>query len=347
MRILIISILIAVLTAMPVEALDFTAPEVPEAGEYYMPESTDSFSDGLWYILRTGIRTIRPDIAQAGKLCMTVIAITILISVVTNVYTPASAISELIGVIAVSTTLLSGTNTLISLGAETITELSQYEKLLLPVMSAAVAAQGGATTSAALYAGTILFNTILSTVITKFLIPFLYVYLCLSIISRGIQQNRIENLQKTSKNAAVWLLKTTLYIFTGYMTITDVISGTTDAATLRATKLTISGTVPVVGNILADASEAVIVSAGVLKNAAGVYGLLAILAICIGPFLSIGIHYLMLKLSAGICEIIGGGKSAELLKDFSTAMGLVLAMVGTQCLLLLISTVCFMKGVGI
>ena len=36
----------------------------------------------------------------------------------------------------------------------------------------------------------------------------------------------------------------------------------------------------------------------------------------------------------------------ELIGDFSTAMGLLLAMTGSECLLLLISTVCFLKGVG-
>ena len=100
------------------------------------------------------------------------------------------------------------------------------------------------------------------------------------------------------------------------------------------------------GNIISDASEAVLVSAGIMKNAAGVYGLLAILAIWIGPFIQIGIQYLLLKLTSGICEMFAVKSMAELMKDYSTAMGLVLAMTGTECLLFLISTICFMKGVG-
>ena len=37
----------------------------------------------------------------------------------------------------------------------------------------------------------------------------------------------------------------------------------------------------------------------------------------------------------------------EVIADFSSAMGLLLAMTGTQSLLLLISTVCFLREVGI
>ena len=156
----------------------------------------------------------------------------------------------------------------------------------------------------------------------------------------------LKKLRDFIKWLLVWCLKIVLYIFTGYMGITGVVSGSADAATLKATKLTISGMVPVVGGILSDASEAVIVSAGLMKNAVGVYGLLAIAAIWIAPFLKIGVQYLMLKITGGICEIFGVKRMSGLIQAFSIAMGLLLAMTGAVCIFLLISTVCFMKGVG-
>ena len=143
-----------------------------------------------------------------------------------------------------------------------------------------------------------------------------------------------------------WTLKTILYIFTGYITITGVISGTTDAAALKAAKLTISSVVPVVGGILSDASETILVSAATVKNAVGIYGFFAILAIWIGPFLKIGCHYLMLKGLGAICGIFSGKNTAGLVDSFSVAMGHVLAMTGSVCLMLLVSTICFMKGVA-
>ena len=42
------------------------------------------------------------------------------------------------------------------------------------------------------------------------------------------------------------------------MSITGVISGTVDAAALKAAKIGISGAVPVVGNIFADATETIV-----------------------------------------------------------------------------------------
>ena len=115
---------------------------------------------------------------------------------------------------------------------------------------------------------------------------------------------------------------------------------------MKATKMTIKSVVPVVGGILSDASETILVGAGVMKSAAGIYGIFAVLAICITPFLQIGMQYLLLKTTAAVCGIFGYKPAVSLIEDFSSGMGFVLAMTGTVCVLLLISIVCFMKGIG-
>jgi stage III sporulation protein AE len=127
------------------------------------------------------------------------------------------------------------------------------------------------------------------------------------------------------------------------MGITGVVSGSADAAALKAAKLTFSGVVPVVGGILSDASEAVLVGAGLVKNAVGVYGLLAVLAIWIGPFIKIGAQYLLLKMTHALCGAFSADTAGKLIQDFSTAMGLLLAATAAICVLFLVSIICFMK----
>ena len=102
-----------------------------------------------------------------------------------------------------------------------------------------------------------------------------------------------------------------------------------------------------VGGILSDASEAVLASAAAVKNAAGIYGLLAIVAMWLGPFLRIGVQYLMLKAAGAVCGVFGVGSFAGVVEDFAAAMGLLLAMTGAVCLMLIISTICFLKGAAV
>ena len=340
---LILAVALIFALAIPASAVEFTAPQVPEKGAELMPEDTGSFAAGLMELLRDAVLGLRPDLKEASKVSLGVIAAVMMVSLLQSFSGSVKTVANLVGATAIAAGLLLSANSLIRLGSQTVTEISEYGKLLLPVMTAA---QGGAASSTALYAGTAVFDSVLSSLISRMLGPMVYLFLALSAANGAIGENILGKLRDLVKNVVSWSLKTILTVFTTYMTVTGVVSGTTDAAALKATKVTISSVVPVVGGILSDASEAVLVSAGLMKNAAGIYGILAVLAVFLSPFLKIGVHYLILKLTAAVCGIFGEKGLTELIGDFSTAMGLLLAMTGSECLLLLISTVCFLKGVG-
>lgn len=346
MRRIALIIVMVISFALPVTAEDYTTPEPPAYAQQYMPDDTDTFASGIWYILKSAIKELQPNLAEAAKICVSLIALSLLISIIKDFTNTASGIIALVSAACIAATLFQSTNAMIQLGTQTVTDISEYGKLVLPVMTASLAAQGGSASSAALYTGTILFNTILSSGIAKLIVPMIYIYIALSIGHSAIGDEMLKNLRNLVKWLMTWSLKLTLYIFTGYLSITSVVSGTTDAAKIKAAKLAVSGMVPVVGNIVSDASETIILSAGVVKNAAGIYGFLAMLAIWIGPFLQIGTQYLLLKLSAAICCSFGTKESIGLINDFSSTMGLLVAMTGTVCLLFLVSLVCYLKGVG-
>lgn len=346
MKKIFILIVIILSTCIHVSAMDIQAPKPPITAEKYMPEDTNSFAEDLWFIIKSALADLQPGITDAAKTTFSIIAVVILISILRTFTDTENSAVSLAGTIVVATMLLQPSNALIQLGISVINELSEYGKLLIPVMTTALAAQGGTTTSAALYTGTAVFNTFLTAGIRQVLIPLVYIFLALSTAISAINIEAITTLRSFIKWLMTWILKITIYLFTGYLGITGVVSGTTDAAAIKAAKITISGAVPVVGNIISDASEAILVSAGVLKSAAGIYGLLALIAIYIGPFIEIGIHYLLLKLTAAICGVFGCKQIVTLIRDFAAAMGFILAATGTICILLLISTVCFMKGVA-
>ena len=327
-------------------AEEFTAPIAPDSAQIYMPEETESFTEGLWYIIKTAAANLMPGIAEAAGVCISLIAVCMLVSLLRSFQDISQNAVELVGTIVIGMLLFGSSKSLINLGVQTVKEMYEYGKLLLPVLTGALAAQGGLTSSAALYTGTALFNTLLSSGISKLIVPMIYIYLSLSVAGNAIDADILKNLKNFVKWLMTWSLKIILYVFTGYMSITGVVSGTVDSSAIKATKLTISGVVPVVGNIISDASEALLVSAGIVKNTVGVYGLLAMIALWIGPFLQIGIQYLLLKITASVCGVFGSKRSIKLLNDFTTSMGMLLAMTGTVCVLHLISTICFMKGIG-
>ncbi len=344
-RILMLAVLIFLL-AVPVQAMEETAPQPDGDAAELLPVEQESFGKDLWTVIKNAVGQLQPSIAQAALTCTGLFGIVLLISVLNAYPGKAAQAVQLAAVLAVAALLLRQTDSLVRMGADTVTELSEYGKLLLPVMTASMAAQGGLTSSTALYTGTAIFDAVLSTGIGKLLVPLIYIFLALAVAGAATGEGMLIKLRDFIKWLVTWSLKMILYIFTGYITVTGVVSGTADAATVKATKLTMSGMIPVVGGILSDASEAVLVGAGLVKSAVGVYGLLAIVAIWITPFLTIGIQYLILKLTAALCDVFEVKQVSALIGAFSEAMGLLLGMVSALCILLLISTVCFMKGVS-
>lgn len=337
--------LLLMLTAIPVGAAEIVAPEAPGDVDQLIPQDTETFVEGLWYVFTSALAQIRPDIAQCCKVCFRAIAVSMLVSLLRNFHGKSASAVELAGVVCIGCLLLRPTGALISLGVDTVRNICQYGQLLLPVMTAALAGQGGGSTSVALNLGTAFANSILSGALSTVLMPMMYIYLAISLIHAASGEELIGRLSSALKGVMTWGLKLIIYIFTGYIGITGVISGTTDQAALKAAKLTIAGAVPMVGNILSDASQTILLSAAVAKNSAGIYGIYAVLAITLVPFLKIGVQYLLLKLTSAICGVFCHKKYSALMECFTGAMGFLLAATGTACVIQLISTVCFMKGI--
>lgn len=343
MKRLVCFVLLLSLFVLPVSA-EFAAPRVPDAGKKLMPEETKSFGQSLKYILKELLPILWPELQAAMGVLAGLIAACMLVGILRTEACGRTA--DIVGAVAVAAMLLTRTGTMIQLGESTVLELSEYEKLLLPSMTAAMAAQGGGATGAALYAGTAAFNTILSRLLVKLLVPVQYLYLAAGTASAVLENEPLKNLKDAIRNLLLWCLRTLLSLFTAYLGITGVVSGTADAAALKAAKATFSTFIPVVGGILSDASEAVLVGAGVVRSAMGVYGILAILAVFLEPFCRIGIQYLVLKLTGSLCAMFGTKTQLSLIGDFGEVMRMLLGMTGAMCVLGLVSTVCFLKGVG-
>ena len=324
-------------------AQEFTPPKVSAQAEALVPENQSSFGDGLLWMLEKALPSANSEIRQGLKTGLAVFSCVLLVSLIQAAGCASSA-SELAGAVCIAMLMLQSSRSLIRLAMETVTEISEYSKLLLPVLAAAASARGSVTASAALCAGTTVFTAFLTGVLKKILLPTVYLFLAAAVSNAAVGEESLKKIGEQLKKLAAWFLKTLLALFLGYMSITGTITGAADKTALKATKAAISAVVPVIGKNLADASEALLLSADLVKNSIGVYGIFAFLAIFLSPFLKIGVHYLLMKGIASLCGMVGSKRLSQLTEDFSTAMGLLLGMIGTMCALSIIGTVCFLKG---
>ena len=331
---------------IPVSAEEITPPDPPRSVEELLPENRNDFSEGVRYVLSLAVKQVTPALHDALQICACLLASVLILALLKSYGGKSKAIADLAGIVAISTLLLDSTRSLVSLGVQTVDTLSNYGKMLIPALTTALAAQGGSASAAGICTATVFFDAVLSTVVSDVLVPGIYIYLTVAIVNAAVGDSLMKKMGQFIKWLLSWGLKLVLYAFMGYVSITGVVSGTADQTALKAAKLAFGGMVPVVGGILSDASETILVGAAVVKNSVGVYGLLVLLAIVVTPFLEIGVQYLLLKLTSAICGLFSDQNTTGLLDAFSAAMGLLLAMTGTVCLLLMISVMCFLRGMG-
>ena len=304
------------------------------------------FAGGVREILRQSLRGSQPAVRSALACGASLLAIVLLCELLKSTADDRAAFAvRLAGVLSVTLLCAARFDALVSLAAAALEELSVLSDVLLPTLTAAAAASGAPLSGSALYVGTVFFVSLLTGLMQKLFLPLCYAFLACACTEIAAGNELLTRLRSFIKNGVAFCLKGILICFSGYLTITNVVSGSADAAAVKAAKLALSAMVPVIGSVMGDASETILVSAGLLRSGVGVLGLLGILSICLTPFLRVGVHYLALKLFAALGGALGGNDCVRMMDAAASCMGLLLAQIGVSALLNLISCVCFMKAV--
>ena len=248
------------------------------------------------------------------------------------------------GALAVTLAAAGSVRTMMGLGQETVEELNTFSKALLPTLSAAVAASGGILSASVRQVATVFFVDLLLSLIRGLLLPLVYFYVAAAAADAMLPGRHLAGISTAIRKGTVWLLTGALALFTLYLTVSGAAAGSADTVTARLARGAV-GVLPVVGSILADAAETVLVGAGVLRGTVGIVGMLGVLAICLIPFLQLAFHYLTYKLAAALIGTVSDKRLSDLLDSIGGAFGIVLGMTGACALMLLVSLASAVKAV--
>ena len=249
------------------------------------------------------------------------------------------SVTEIAGALGVFAIAVTDMESMIGLGRETIARMDSFASLLLPVVAALTAATGNIGMAAARQGATILFSDLLISTVDQLLMPLVYAYLAACCAYTAVGNEGLKRISELIRSGTVALLTALLVCFVGYLTASGAVAGSADAAAVKAAKFTISRAIPVVGGILSDAAETVLVGAGVLRGTVGIVGLLVVLAICLLPFLQLSVHYLVYKGTAALVAATAQSRLSRLIDSIGVAFGLVMGMCGACGLILMVSVI--------
>ena len=253
---------------------------------------------------------------------------------------------SLVGIVAVASLSFGGMRSFSRDMTEAIEGMEDFSKILLPAMAAAGSVSGNVAGFSVRYAVSTLFITLMITGVKTVILPLAYGYMASSIASSAFGGEGLKGAASLIKWAAVNILTVTTLIFTLYISISGAVSGTVDATATRLTKTVLSTTLPVVGGILSDAAQTVLLGAATIKNAIGVYGLFAVMAICLAPFLRLGVNYLIYKGASMLALTLSQGPVGKTIGAIGTSIGILLGSCGACAMMLFFSILSAIKAVG-
>ena len=337
--------ILALLCTSPALGAELSVPgldQVWEEAEGYGVARGEGLEDGLHGLLAGALDQtggfLRASLSTAVRLAAVVLLCSLAQSARPEEGEGLQAVT-VAGALAVTALTMTDMAAMIGMGRDTLGRMEEFSSVLLPVMAVLTAATGGVTAAAARQGATVLFSQLLLTAMDRLLIPLVYAFVAVSCAHAAVGNPGLKRVGELLKSVITFFLTAMLLAFVGYLTASGAIAGSVDAAAVKAARMAISRAIPVVGGILADASESVLAGAGALRGSVGAAGMLVVLAICAAPFLRLALHYLVYRGTAALCATVAQPKLSGLIEAIGSAFGLVLGMTGAGALVLLVSLV--------
>jgi stage III sporulation protein AE len=211
----------------------------------------------------------------------------------------------------------------VTLARETVDHMIGIMEALLPLLLSLLAGMG-AVTSAALLTPLMLFTVSAVGILIKDLIlPLLFLTAVLDCLNCFSSQYRLSNLSAVIRQTGMVCLGLVLVIFIGITSVQGVAGSVADGVTLRATKYAVTTFVPVIGKLFADTVELVMGASLLLKNAVGIFGIIAITSICIFPLLKLVALIFVIKIAGALIQPLGDERMASFLAIIGNDLWLV------------------------
>lgn len=210
-----------------------------------------------------------------------------------------------------------------SLTVNTLKSLFQFVTLLLPAYVVTIVFSAGSISALGFYELTLLSVHILQLLFIKMVLPLIQIYVVFLFFNQLTQEDLFSQASEFLKTLLEWILKTTTAILVGLQTIQCLVAPAVD--TLKnSTAHRIVKALPGVGGLMDSAAETIAGSALVIKNAVGVAGMIAVLLICLLPFLKLGLSVLLFRLLCALLQPISEKRMVDCIRSFSDGVMLLM-----------------------
>ncbi len=319
---------------------------LPEYADELLGDTAQEPQEGLGRLGSAFTESLSGGIGGVMRRAAGIIAVALTCAVLTVFCDDAPEYVSLGGCAAIAVISAADMHSFISSGSEVIDALSGFSKTLLPAMCAASAACGTVSSATVSYAASVLFMDLFVTAAQSVIMPVIYAYLAAGMASASLGNRSLGCIASFLKRLSAILMIAASLGFTLYIGISSSVASGGDALASKLTKTAIAAALPVVGGIISDAASTVVAGAELMRGTVGVFGMLALLAVCASPFAVLALNYIGYKLTAAAVRAFGCDKLCALTDCIGSAIGMILGLAGCCAIILFVSMAISIKAVG-
>ncbi len=251
-----------------------------------------------------------------------------------------------VGVLGAVSVVLLPLVILVQTVGETTQRVTVFLTAYVPVYAAVLVGSGHGV-GAVSYQTTLLgAGHLLSAFIGRGVLPLLTVSLALGCVGSVAEGFSLEAISRTFHKGVLWGLGLFSTVFSGLLSIQQMVAAAADSLGGRVIRFSLSGMVPVVGGLLSEAYSTVVGCAGLLRTTVGAFGLLAVVLIVAPPLVRCVCWQVALSLGGGAAELFDLKPLSKVCRTAVGAVQVLEAVLAAYGLMMIIATAAVASAAG-
>ena len=206
-----------------------------------------------------------------------------------------------------------------------------------PVYTLIISMSGNTASALTYNTFAVFFAEIISTVISTGAIDFIGCYFCLGISFSMNESINVGKFTTTVNRIINTFLGFIASVFTGYLSLRNILSVSVDRVSVRSIRFLISSLIPVVGSSISEAYSSLLGSINLIKSSVAIVGILVILIINTPIVIETLAYYISFNILSYTSDILSANKTGDIFRIFSRGIRILLLLCIFEMFIMIIS----------
>lgn len=203
---------------------------------------------------------------------------------------------------------------------ETIDVMIISVQSLFPVLFPLVVASGSAVSGSIVHPLILSLITAVSTVAERWFLPGIFYSCSLCLVGRMVNQSFLNKTGKLIKDGVVFALGLTVTLLSAVTALQGTVGRSADSLLMKTARYSVDNFIPFIGGFAADSMDMVIQCTTTIKNAVGIWGILVLIVLMVGPLIRLTAVLLIFRLGSVVTEAISEPMISGCMEDIASSI---------------------------